>query len=600
MNSLSSFLFVFLFHFIFACFNHAFLTRLTFPLFSPFQEEEDVDDYDSEDHSVSDLEFASEGEEPPVDSTAPFTPSDTVSVPSTPRPGPSNPSRPSDDFIAWQNNIQATLERILTRLQSVEERRPFEGFSPPRRVPPRPSQPSPARSLTSSPPPAQNDAPRDQSPSPEDQPPLDPPQPMQPPSKLPLNRLPKGWKIVGDGFALGETPGTLVLPDGHVLDSNTVEVDEESYIFPVWRMRKVRTPGKPSSVIYPVRDAYDAFASFLASDPVAASEWSETTFHPPGSSSSRALEVSLTGSIFVPSFFDNIPSWFSALVRKDMGRGMDKKKLAWDEATCPANFVPRDLTAISPSAFVDFFSEGEFPKNQAAMELNALSLPPVPSFVTKEEHKARTMFLSTLNIVLPLEAILLRGDASPSCLQAIKASIKASLQPLWSNFSSFASKKLALRKRALKGCLVEGENYLRLLSSNPLSTSLFDPQEVKRIRDQAALQAKSTLQILGFTSAKRSAEGFRRKRVKRPRVSPAPQQVVDPQPGPSKPAPSTVQKGQGQQQAPGQSFFKSRRSANSRPVILNLGATAPLWALLTFRGAVILRGRYGGRYVQNA
>ena len=37
---------------------------------------------------------------------------------------------------------------------------------------------------------------------------------------------------------------------------------------------------------------------------------------------------------------------------------------------------------------------------------------------------------------------------------------------------------------------------------------------------------------------------------------------------------------------------------SGRALVLNLGATAPYGALLTFRGAEILRGRYRGRYIQ--
>ena len=36
----------------------------------------------------------------------------------------------------------------------------------------------------------------------------------------------------------------------------------------------------------------------------------------------------------------------------------------------------------------------------------------------------------------------------------------------------------------------------------------------------------------------------------------------------------------------------------SKAVVLNLGATAPWWALLTFRGAEILKGRNVGHYIQ--
>ena len=97
------------------------------------------------------------------------------------------------------------------------------------------------------------------------------------------------------------------------------------FVFLVWRMRKVKMPRKPSSVLFPVRDAYDAFGYIFSGDPVGASEWTESTFHPPGSTSSRALEISFNYGVFIPSFFALMPTLFSALVRKEAGKSSDKK-----------------------------------------------------------------------------------------------------------------------------------------------------------------------------------------------------------------------------------------------------------------------------------
>ena len=99
----------------------------------------------------------------------------------------------------------------------------------------------------------------------------------------------------------------MILPDGKVWGPEMVEVDESTYVVPVWRMRKLRAPSRHSTVLLPVREAYDALASFFAEAPTLAAEWAGTTFHPPGSSSSRALELNLSDAVFMPAFFKQVP-----------------------------------------------------------------------------------------------------------------------------------------------------------------------------------------------------------------------------------------------------------------------------------------------------
>ena len=91
-----------------------------------------------------------------------------------------------------------------------------------------------------------------------------------------------------------------------------------------------------------------------------------------------------------------------------------------------------------------------------------------------------------------------------------------------------------LRIKALSGCLAEGIHYQRLVSSSPLSPELFDQVEIDRLKDQAAQQAKSVMQLLSFKSwSKRKASSSRGRGAKRQRSmnlvatsSAQPQQVV--------------------------------------------------------------------------
>ena len=84
----------------------------------------------------------------------------------------------------------------------------------------------------------------------------------------------------------------------------------------------------------------------------------------------------------------------------------------------------------------------------------------------------------------------------------------------------------------------------RLVASDPMSTTLFDPAVVKQVRDQAATQSSTVLHVLSFSVPKRPSDAPPRRRPKRQRLMP----IQDPQPGPSRPDTSVPIRGQQQQQ----------------------------------------------------
>ena len=97
---------------------------------------------------------------------------------------------------------------------------------------------------------------------------------------------------------------------------------------------------------------------------------------------------------------------------------------------------------------------------------------------------------------------------------AISGLLKLSLQPLWTSFALFAKKKTELRQKALAGCDVESQHYHRLVESSPFTPDLFDKVEVDKLKDQAAHQSKSILQLLDFrVSSKRKSSGSRASRA---------------------------------------------------------------------------------------
>ena len=114
-----------------------------------------------------------------------------------------------------------------------------------------------------------------------------------------MSRLPEGWFSISEGMALGQEPGSLVFQDGVRYGPQTIDLDLQTYQRPVWRWKVASGINKPVCGKLPVRQAYEDFLKALTADPAAVSEWSETPFHPPGSSSDRAVVIQLDDNFFL-------------------------------------------------------------------------------------------------------------------------------------------------------------------------------------------------------------------------------------------------------------------------------------------------------------
>ena len=69
---------------------------------------------------------------------------------------------------------------------------------------------------------------------------------------------------------------------------------------------------------------------------------------------------------------------------------------------------------------------------------------------------------------------------------------------MFNEVDSFMRAKSDLRLDALKGCARDNVATKRLVTSNPFLPELFDPVDSKKVIDQAQLQMKSPLAIMGF------------------------------------------------------------------------------------------------------
>ena len=169
--------------------------------------------------------------------------------------------------------------------------------------------------------------------------------------------------------------------------------------------------------------------------------------------------------------------------------------------------------------FADALGKKEFGSKDHHADLLTDRLPVLSKDILSEEHGARLHFLSCLNAATAAEALASQYQAEDVPSSARFALFKLTLQPLWTSFGVFAAKKLALRKAALKGCNRENTLVLKLLRSDPLTSSIFDREVVDLVISQADHQAKPVLTVLGFAtqpqkrsgSASRSRSGKRRK-----------------------------------------------------------------------------------------
>ena len=315
------------------------------------------------------------------------------------------------------------------------------------------------------------------------------------PQKLPMSEVPSDWSSISPGMTLGVEPGSLVFEDGVRFGPQNIDLDLDTYQRPVWRWKRNVGINKAVRGKLPVRQAYEEFVRALAQDPAALSEWSETSFKPPGSSSDRAVVVAVDDSSLAASFLSGVPKWFS-----DLARG---EKPTWDEAVSPTNFLPRGLSAATPRFLADTFSRKKFASNEGRKVLLSDRVPMLPEAALAEEHGTRQHLLSCWNAFLAAEALARQETSGPGAYPMVKLL----LQPLWTAFTLFGQKKLALRKLALKGSFRDSTLSHKLLSSNPLTPDLFDQEVVDMVISQADHQAKSVPFVLGFRSQpqKRSA-----------------------------------------------------------------------------------------------
>ena len=293
-----------------------------------------------------------------------------------------------------------------------------------------------------------------------------------------------------DGMAFGKDPGTLVFEDGTLYGPQTIEIDQASFERPIWRFRRRWGSSKQVKGIIPVRKAFEDFLEALSTDPIAASEWTKTSFHPPGSASDRSIMINLDEDSIAQAFFAKAPIWFASISRGE--------KVTWDEAAPPANFVPEGLSSIGSSQFVELFTKKEFSVSEGARILNSDRVLQIPKPILREEHGTRQNFLNCLNTMLATESLAHQFPGDGPLASALLSLLKQTLPPLWTAFGLFAKKKLQLRKLALKGCFNESLLYLKLLASNPLSPELFHPDALTEVTVKAENQGKSLLQILEF------------------------------------------------------------------------------------------------------
>ena len=144
------------------------------------------------------------------------------------------------------------------------------------------------------------------------------------------------------------------------------------------------------------------------------------------------------------------------------------------------------------------FSHKEFWATDHHAIFNCQRLPPLPKEATADELGARQNFLGCLNASITIEAILRQAGSNSPMAPPLSAALKATLQPLWTAFCLFSTKRIHLRERALKGCFRESQLVQKLVESNPLSETLFDQEVVDEVFQQAEHQAKSIASLLTF------------------------------------------------------------------------------------------------------
>ena len=313
-----------------------------------------------------------------------------------------------------------------------------------------------------------------------------------PVTPAPMHLIPEGWRVLHDGMALGKEPGSVVFSDGVLYSAQTIELDMESFERPIWRYRKRHGTSKAPKGKIPVRVAYENFYELFQQDPVGAREWLSSSFKPPGSGSDRALIINLDDDAVMAEFFNKAKDWFRKMAKDE--------KATWEEALSPANFILENITSVSPEEFVKTFGRKAFSTTDPSRIFNSERIPALPKDAIDEEAGARMNLLASLKVTLEAEALTKQVTHDSPLRPGLLALLKSTLTPLWTAFGVFAQKKLQLRKLAMKEFWSEGQLFLRLLCSDPMSEELFAPDALAHVVAQAEHQAKSLLQILGHKS----------------------------------------------------------------------------------------------------
>ena len=174
--------------------------------------------------------------------------------------------------------------------------------------------------------------------------------------------------------------------------------------------------------------------------------------------------------------------WFANLSRKG--------KPVWDEAAGLANLIPDSLTSLSPDSFVEFFARKRFEADDASRQLESERITSLPQDLCEEEFRVRRSFLTAFNVVVGIEGILLQLGPESTVNGPLSATLKLALQPLWSAFLAFSSKRLELWEKALSGFDKSSQQVRRLVSSFPFSKDLFGAEEVEALKSVSLTQAK--------------------------------------------------------------------------------------------------------------
>ena len=112
--------------------------------------------------------------------------------------------------------------------------------------------------------------------------------------------------------------------------------------------RLIKTPERQ----IPVGSAYENFLFRLEDLPTSATKWKETFFKTPWLGHRKGHQDSYWWSVGYCRVYRGPPNWF-----RDSNI---RQKVAWDEATSPANFVPDGLSFLPVERFVNTFGEKEF------------------------------------------------------------------------------------------------------------------------------------------------------------------------------------------------------------------------------------------------